>query len=259
VTVTVTVSEVHRNAQAMAIFGKKKKPTPTTTAPPLQSQSAPAFIPQYDQPSPYAITSQPNWSYVEQRPNTSYGYGSPPQQPQGWLVAPVPAQYQPVFVTPEYSTPPPLPLGINKSSANVSKFKLSSVTNLLAGDVPECIPGARIFNDGVTPLYMQGTQYLNQSAALCDLISSKFDAVITLIDGERFSGDERELAVLPPTQPMWQQQQETGYTNRDMPRGKSKGMVNNSVSSALTSTNYFAKVNLYANARLPPNFPPLKL
>lgn len=32
-----------------------------------------------------------------------------------------------------------------------------------------------------------------QDAALCDLISSKFDAVLTSIDGESFSGDEREL------------------------------------------------------------------
>lgn len=107
---------------------------------------------------------------------------------------------------------------------------------------------------------MQTTQYLTQGAALCDLISSKFDAVITLIDGERFSGDERELAVLaPPPQPMLQQQQESGITERGITNGKSKGMVNNSVSSALTSTNYFAKVHLYANSRLPPNFPPMKL
>jgi hypothetical protein len=138
------------------------------------------------------------------------------------------------------------------------------VVNLLAGDVPECVPGAHFFNNGVPPLHSQGSQYLNQGIGLCDLISSKFDAVITLIDGERFSGDERELAVFippqPQPQPMWQQQQqETGYTDREIVRGKSKGMVNNSVSSALTSTNYFAKVNLYANSRLPANLPPMKL
>ena len=28
---------------------------------------------------------------------------------------------------------------------------------------------------------------------MCDLISSKLDAVLTAIDGERFSGDSREL------------------------------------------------------------------
>jgi hypothetical protein len=106
---------------------------------------------------------------------------------------------------------------------------------------------------------MQGTQYLCQGAALRDLISSKFDTIITLIDGDRFSGDERELVVYPPPQPMWQQQQETGHAARDVSKGKSKGMVNNSVSSALVSMNYFAKVNCYANSRLPPNLPPMKL
>lgn len=33
----------------------------------------------------------------------------------------------------------------------------------------------------------------NPDPALCDLISSKLDAIITSIDGESFSGDEREL------------------------------------------------------------------
>lgn len=37
------------------------------------------------------------------------------------------------------------------------------------------------------------TNALNPDPALCDLISSKFDAIITSIDGESFSGDEREL------------------------------------------------------------------
>jgi hypothetical protein len=147
-----------------------------------------------------------------------------------------------------------------KAGGNISTLKLASVVNLLGGDVPECIPGAHFFNNAIPPLHTQGSQYLNQGVSLCDLISSKFDAVITLIDGERFSGDERELAVLAPPQPMWQQQQqETGYTEREVVRGKSKGMVNNSVSTALTSTNYFAKVNLYANSRLPTNLPPMKL
>lgn len=35
--------------------------------------------------------------------------------------------------------------------------------------------------------------------------------------------------------------------------------ANNAISTALTSANYFTKANLYANARLPANLPPLKL
>jgi hypothetical protein len=236
----------------MAIFGRSKKSKPTTTPQPQSS-----YIPQSNQPSSYAVTSQPNWAYVEQRPNNPYGNGVG-QQSTGWLITPVPPQYQPVFVTQDH--PPPQSSKLYKGGGNISTLKLASVVNLLSGDVPECAPGAHYFNNGVPALQMQGSQYFNQGTALCDLISSKFDAVITLIDGERFSGDERELAVFTPPQPMWQQQQqETGYSDREVVRGKSKGMVNNSVSSALTSTNYFAKVNLYANSRLPPNLPPMKL
>ena len=35
--------------------------------------------------------------------------------------------------------------------------------------------------------------------------------------------------------------------------------VNGVITSAITSTNYFDKVYLYANSRLPPNLPPLRL
>lgn len=45
-----------------------------------------------------------------------------------------------------------------------------------------------------------------------------------------------------------------GSASREVSRG-----ANRAISSAVTSTNYFAKVNLYANSQLPPNLPPLKL
>jgi hypothetical protein len=237
----------------MAIFGRSKKSKPATTLPPPQSN----YNPEPNQSSSNAVISNPNWAYIERRPNNPYGNGFG-QQSSGWLIAPVPPQYQPVFVTQEY--PPQQPSRLYKGGGNISTLKLASVANLLSGDVPDCVPGAKYFNNGVPPLYSQGTQYISQGVALCDMISSKLDAVITLIDGERFSGDERELTVFTPPQPIWQQeQQESGYAERGLGKGKSKGMVNNSVSSALTSTNYFAKVNLYANSRLPFDLPPMKL
>jgi hypothetical protein len=119
--------------------------------------------------------------------------------------------------------------------------------------------GARFIQNEITPFYLQSSQYLHQGTALCDLIYSKFDAIITLIDGDRFSGDERELSILVPPHPTLQQQQEAGVSERGMGDGKSRGMVNNSASSALTSTNSLAKVHLYSNSRLPPSFPPMKL
>ncbi|KAF4637373.1 hypothetical protein G7Y89_g724 [Cudoniella acicularis] len=230
----------------MAIFGRSKKTKETTP----QNNEHLAYgsfpIPQ----ARYIYTPHSNGSYNEQRPGTSWGYDD--TSAQGWEGQ----QYRPIHITQNFIIAPPLPERPQKSGNTISKLNLKSMSNLLSGDVPECIPGARYFNEGVPA----GTQYLNQgSVALCDLISSKLDAVITQIDGERFSGDERELAVFQPPQPMWQQEQpET--TDRGLTKsGKSKGMVNNSISSALTSTNYFAKVHLYANSRLPPHLPPMKL
>ncbi|KAF1357754.1 alpha/beta-hydrolase [Lizonia empirigonia] len=43
---------------------------------------------------------------------------------------------------------------------------------------------------------MKSMQTLCQGAALCDVISSKFDAVITSIDDDKFSGKEEDLKVL---------------------------------------------------------------
>jgi len=236
--------------EAMAIFGRSKKSSQTTS---LRSKPSTNF---YQHPNYQAYDgteTSSNWAYVDQTSNTSQVYG----QPQGWLLTPIPHHYQPVLVPQNYLTPPPLPRRPENHSGNISKLNLCSVTNLLANDIHDS--GTRFIHNEVTPLYLQGTQYLTQGAALCDLISSKLNNVITLIDGERFSGDERELAVFAPPPPMLQQQQETGITEQGVRSGKSKGMVNNSVSSALTSTNYFAKVHLYANSRLPPNFPPMKL
>ena len=87
---------------------------------------------------------------------------------------------------------------------------------------------------------------------LCDLISSKLNSVITSIDGEEFSGDVKELEIREDAQSGlrggW------GNTTREVSR-----RADRAISSAVISTNYFSKVYLYANSRLPPNLPPLKL
>ena len=88
--------------------------------------------------------------------------------------------------------------------------------------------------------------------ALRDLISTKFDSVITSIDGEQFGGDEQELFIEDDVQSGirggW------GFGSRQVSRG-----ANRAITTAVIGTNYFAKVNLYANSKLPPNLPPLQL
>lgn len=233
----------------MAIFGRSKK-KPTTPLRP-HPEPEPIYNQQPSQPRPDTAASQPNWAYLEPRPQISPGNGSPPQS-QGWAVAPVPSQNQPGLV---HNGQIPQPWQSPQKYGNISRLNLASVSNLLATNVPDC----PIIQKSITPL-IQGAQCLNQGAALCDLISSKFDDIITLIDGEMFSGDERELGVTPSPQPMWQQQQDaTGYTDRALGKRKSKGTEECAVTSAITPTNYFAKAYFYANSRLPPNLPPLKL
>ena len=88
--------------------------------------------------------------------------------------------------------------------------------------------------------------------ALCDIISTKFNSVISSIDGEQFSGEEQELLIHDDTQSGirggW------GFGSRQVSRG-----ANRAITTAVIGTNYFAKANLYANSRLPPNLPPLQL
>ncbi|RDW59659.1 hypothetical protein BP6252_12746 [Coleophoma cylindrospora] len=243
----------------MAIFGRSKKHDATDAL--AYPAPSPVYRTQVSQRQ-FEKASQSTWTLAPQRPTTPHQQPSPPQQ--GWPASPPQSSpvYQPVYVSPSYAIPSPPPLPQRTEQAFKEKKslrKLKSIGNLLSADLPSCVPGAQVFNGYLdAPTYLPGgTQYLNQGAALYDLISSKFDAVVTLIDGERFSGDERELVVYTPPQPIWQQPKpsEQGI----MVDGKSRGVANTAISSALTSTNYFAKVNLYANSRLPPNLPPLKL
>ena len=88
--------------------------------------------------------------------------------------------------------------------------------------------------------------------ALCHRISLKLDSVITSIDGEVFGGDDEDL-VIP-------EESQSGLRGGGGPasRGLTCG-ANIAISSAIIRTNYFAKAGLYANSRLPPNLPPLKM
>jgi hypothetical protein len=128
-------------------------------------------------------------------------------------------------------------------------------------DIPSCIPGAQIFNDGIPHWHRQGTQYLNQGAALYELISSKFNSVVTSIDGERFSGDEKELWVYQPPSQQFNELQVVRTKKEGTKKAKpiSKGDTGCPIAANIASANYFSKINLYANSRLPPDLPPVKL
>ena len=106
-------------------------------------------------------------------------------------------------------------------------------------------------DDSFFPLQQPSPEAIAHQA-LCDLISTKFDAVITSIDGEQFGGNEEELVIEDDQQSGirggW------GFGTRQVSRS-----ANRAISTAVVGTNYFAKANLYANSRLPPNLPALQL
>ncbi|TVY40941.1 hypothetical protein LOCC1_G006394 [Lachnellula occidentalis] len=228
----------------MAIFGKSKKSKQTTIRPPNPL----AYPSQTNPQAPFGNIPQQSWLDTQTQNNGSQVYGTPQLQVSAIWPAP---QNQPVHISQNIA--PPLPERPQKAGNAVSRLNLSSMSNLLDQGVPQYVPGAKYINNGG----LAGTQYLNQGAALCDLISSKFDTVITLIDGDKFNGDEREFVVHENAQQMWPQAPES---DRSLMRGgKTNGMVNHSVSNSLIGANYFSKVDLYANSRLPPNLPPMKL
>ncbi|WYZ46633.1 hypothetical protein EsH8_IX_000858 [Colletotrichum jinshuiense] len=134
------------------------------------------------------------------------------------------------------------------------------------------------------------TQLINSTAACVDQISSCFNDVMTLIDREGMAGHERALFTYQPapagasTPPLPGSGSEgdrkkgrgrdrggsggkgggSGSGSRKKSRDPSstsaapKGQ-NTAVAATAVSGSYFAKVEMYANARLPMNLPPLRL
>ncbi|KAK3177041.1 hypothetical protein OEA41_008367 [Lepraria neglecta] len=92
----------------------------------------------------------------------------------------------------------------------------------------------------------------NAQETLQALISTKLDSVITSIDGEEFGGKEQDLVI--KEDPLVGLRGGGDSAGREVARG-----ANRAISTAVISTNYFAKVHLYANSKLPPNLPPLQL
>lgn len=106
--------------------------------------------------------------------------------------------------------------------------------------------GTKNFNKRWQALTVQD----NAQETLQALISTKLDSVITSIDGEEFGGREQDLLI--KEDPL------VGLRGGGDYEAVSRG-ANRAVSTAIISTNYFAKVHLYANSRLPPNLPALQL
>ena len=204
-------------------LAKTSPPTTPSTPPsnpplPLRTRSEP----QLDQPPRYSVLFPPEQISLPQRPRQSL---HPPSQNS----------------TPNSDTPVP-------TLATSNGFQAASSNAILASQVV-------ISDRSEDNTFIQKERPSPEAIAheaLIDLISTKFDSVITSIDGEQFGGDEQELEIQDDVQSGirggW------GLGSRQMSRS-----ANRAISTAVVGTNYFAKANLYANSRLPPNLPSLQL
>jgi hypothetical protein len=221
----------------MGFFGKKRRDT--LTAP--QTQSTPRLGQLSNLQGDPEVSPQSTWNLTQQRPRTSDG---PPQSQPTW----------------GQDYPAPAVLRKHKKiSHSMSNLNLPSEMNIPSGDVPEGTAKTQAFNCGAPACRRHATACLCEGAALYNLVSSKLNAIVTLIDSGKFSGDEQDLTLSQSYPPIWQQQDaECGPLETSTER--SEGAANNAKSAlAITSANYFAKADLYSNSRLPRNLPPMKL
>lgn len=141
-----------------------------------------------------------------------------------------------------------------KASRDTSKLRLGSVVNLASGLLPVNIPS--VFDDSRAPFHSHGTTLLNQGAALYDQISSNFDILMTAIDRDHYEGLEASYGT--PDTSTSTPIASTGASCREGACSHSRCTTPGTVASII-SRNYFAKVDYYANSKLPLNLPPMKL
>lgn len=198
---------------------------PTTTSAPTSSPPLPLRTrsePQLDQPPRYSVLFPPDQIRLPQRPGQS-------------LHAPSHTALQ------NPSSLPP-----QQATSNVLQTTSSNANS--AGQV---INAERPVHNTIIEPQRASPEAVAQEV-LRDLISTKFDSVITSIDGEQFGGDEQELEI--PDDVHSGIRGGGGIGSRQVSQG-----ANRAISTAVVGTNYFAKANLYANSRLPPNLPALQL
>lgn len=137
-----------------------------------------------------------------------------------------------------------------KSCCNLREGAVQSVTKLTSNYVER--PTAAVAQKTM--------QTLCRGAALCDIISSKFDAVVTCIDDQKFSGKEQDLIIYDDDDEP-QPQPQLSRKSSQPSHGKEGRLVENfyEASQGKKGSNYFSKVWLYSNSRLPPHLPPFKV
>ncbi|KAI1809252.1 alpha/beta-hydrolase [Poronia punctata] len=284
----------------MGLFSRKKKSKPQPLPqPPAYGQSKVGKVETRPVPSRPSSGRRDGKSkhYTNTNTNTNSSPAPchpaghlPPPPAQGWI-HPRPATaspplayhgqnqgyYAPIIVNqhyyPSYSPQsPPAPVPAPNTQTNgggrscaLTQLKLNSTSDLI--NLPANVIN-QLVDDGLPRWHTYGSQFLNQTAALYDQISSKFDNVMTLIDRDKLSGHENELFMYqspsPPIPARPPPTSENAVSRLADPKGgtgrksrkdtTSKGQTS-AVAASLITGGYFSRVDLYINSRLPAELP----
>ncbi|KAI2603644.1 alpha/beta-hydrolase [Hypoxylon sp. NC1633] len=269
----------------MGFFGRSKKKQYPEGSPSGFDQPASSNSPQPQvSPQQWRTHDKP---YQAPSPGQTAGYllppPPPPPPPHLWNITPGVTShpqchdqhtYAPIVVNQHYylgppnpHPPPTNPHPYSNGSGLAGQLKLGSAVNVACDMLPGNVT-YQIVNDGLPRWHSYGTQLLNQGAAMYDQIYSNFDNVITLIDRDKYVGNENDLFTYQ-SEPIATPSSEPGQqvvvykgpakkSKKEAPRDSAKGQ-SSALASSLASRGYFAKVDLYANSKLPPNLPPLRL
>ncbi|USP77473.1 uncharacterized protein yc1106_04747 [Curvularia clavata] len=236
-------------------------------APPVQAASQ---IPsqytasQQSLPQPAARLPPGHHDYSASPPERpSYGQmpGSYPQDvPRYWSPSPQPVQPYASQSTIRFASPPPPEARgqgpFQQQWDSLDRMAAKSYTNLrdAAGKSVNKLT-TNYIERPTAAVATKSMQTLCRGAALYDVITSKFDSVITSIDDEKFSGKEQDLMM-----ELGDQLEEE--TSRPSPPLEGRRPVRAEVypkPSSEKGSNHFSKVWLYSNSRLPPHLPPFKV
>lgn len=206
---------------------------------------------------------------------------APLQSPQGWSNESPPPAYH--VQSPPQQAPTPIVVnqhyylcqtdssgqGPPQNGCALTKLAVGSAVNLTNQIMPGVLPA--ILEAGSTCRNGPSNRSEGQHSTSMNQLYHRFNDIMTLIDCERFAGNERDLflcqqggsdagsssldvstargQITATPKKKNEQRKQSGH-----PKGQTTG-----VAASVISGNYFAKVELYANSRLPMNLPPLKL
>ncbi|KAK1998022.1 alpha/beta-hydrolase [Colletotrichum falcatum] len=264
-------------------------------APPGPYHASPAPAPP---PSRYATSTTQTPTYWQPRPQQAQyhhpppPYHHPPQQqsrPQAWPQHPRQgANPQPIVVNQHYylHPPPSSHLALTAPPTAVTAAAAAAAASHPGAGANACPLGLNKFagsvvtiaKDFASPHFLEqpnfhphAAQLIGSTAACVDQIAGCFNDVMTLIDRDRLKGNEKALFSYqqddgapsgPPPPPPGDGKRGGGGGARKRTKEKepsSSKAQSTAVATSVVSGNYFAKVELYANSRLPMNLPPLRL